>query len=185
MSQFEFVVVLMSFVVAFAISEILAGWGRQFAQRERVKASGLQLVASALLLLALVQAVWGYWGYRELEWTLLRFLVAFIPLLVLSTAPFFITPHISESGIADAGDHYFRVRPLLFGIMGAFVLLNALTELVLSGPAPLGAQAIRLVAVALFVWLAVSRDPRIHRAGLTVLLILQAVFAWTVTPALG
>ncbi len=185
MSQFEFVIVLMSFVVAFAISEILAGWGRQFAQREHVKVSGLQLAASVLLLLALVQAVWGYWNFREIEWTLLRFLVAFLPLLVLSTAPFFMTPHISESGVTDAGEHYFRVRPLLFGILGAYVLLNALTELVLSSPAPLGAQAIRLIAVALFVGLAVSREPRVHWAGLTILLILQSVFAWRVTPGLG
>jgi hypothetical protein len=184
-SQFEFVIVLMSFVVAFAISEILAGWGRQFAQREHVKTSGLQLAASALLLLALIQALWGYWNFRELEWTLLRFLVAFLPLLVLSTAPFFITPHISGSGVTDAGEHYFRVRPLLFGIMGTYVLLNALTELVLSGAAPLGAQGIRMIAVALFVGLAVSRDPRIHWVGLTVLLILQGVFAWQVTPGLG
>jgi hypothetical protein len=112
-------------------------------------------------------------------------MVAFLPLLVLSTTPFFITPHIPESGIADAGEHYFGVRRLLFAIMSAYVVLNALTELVLSGPAPLGAQAIRLLAVALFVGLAISRNPRIHAAGLAILLILQSVFALTVTPELG
>ena len=185
MSQFEFVLVLMSFVVAFAISEILAGWGRQFAERDHVKPSGLQLMASALLLLALVQGLWGYWSYRDLDWTLGRFLIAFLPLLVLSTSAFFITPHISDRGVSDAREHYMRVRSVLFTLLSAYVILNTLTEWTLSGLVPHGGQAIRPVAIAIFVALAVSRDPRIHWAGLTILLILQAAFALMVTPSLG
>lgn len=184
MSQFEFVLVLMSFVVAFAISEILAGWGRQFRQREQVTLSALQLTASALLLLALVQALWGYWNFRDTAWTLGRFLVAFLPLLVLSTAPFIITPHISDRGSVDAGAHYFRVRPVMFGILCVYVLLNLLAEWVLSGLTLHTGQALRPLGIAILLVLAWSGDPRIHWAGLAALLLLQTGFGLLVTPGL-
>jgi hypothetical protein len=63
-SRFEYVTVLMSFVVAFGVSEILSRWGRQFLERERVRPYPLQLFASFLLLILLLLNRPGFAGGR-------------------------------------------------------------------------------------------------------------------------
>ncbi len=185
MSPFEFVVALMSFVVAFAISEILAGFGRQFTHRDRVRWSALQLLASFLLLVSLVQALWGYWGYRAVVWTPLRFLVGFAPLLVLSIAAFFITPPVSAPGVVDARAHYFAMRPVLFPVLGIYIALNGVTEAVLTGFALHPGQVIRLAALLIFAALALSKNATAHGIGLTILFALQLLFTLLVTPTLS
>ena len=68
MSELENVIGLMSFIVAFGASELLSGWGRQYIARAEARPYPLQLVASVLLLVALLQTSWGYWGFRFVPW---------------------------------------------------------------------------------------------------------------------
>ena len=50
LSAFEFILILISIVAGFAVSEILAGWGRLIRERVSLRATGLYLAASFLLL---------------------------------------------------------------------------------------------------------------------------------------
>ena len=47
MSRFEFNTVLVSIVLAFAVSEILTGWGRLIRGRSRIASPGLYILATS------------------------------------------------------------------------------------------------------------------------------------------
>ena len=66
MSDFEFTSVVVSILIAFAFSEILASWGRIIKRWPLVKFSGLYFATSAILLLALAGHWLGMSGYRDL-----------------------------------------------------------------------------------------------------------------------
>jgi hypothetical protein len=183
-SRFEYVTVLMSFVVAFGVSEILAGWGRQFLERDRVRPYPLQLFASFLLLILLLQSLWGYWNFRDVHWTFPRFLAVLAPLLVLSSVTFLITPSLRGKAEVLVRDHYLGTRRVVFLLLAACVALGTVAEVIVVDPRLHVGQAIRGVAVVLFCWLAVTRNEGVHWAVLCLLLVLQAVFIGSVTPEL-
>jgi hypothetical protein len=184
LSQFEYVTVLFSLVVAFGVSELLAGWGRSYRNRTTNRPYPLQLAASGLLLLALLQSLWGYWGFREVVWTFWLFLVALAPLLVLAAATFLITPS-SEFPSADAEAHYFDVAPAVFALLAAWVGLGAVAEAGLVESSFHLGQAVRIVATVVLALLSRTSSPRIHWVGLGVLVTLQIAFVRVVTPGLS
>ena len=99
MSQFEYITVLTSFVVAVGVSQLISGWGRLYLNRATAPPYPLQIVASALLLIGLLQSLWGYWGFRDVSWDFGRFLVVLAPLLPLVGGGLMVT-----SGIASVDD---------------------------------------------------------------------------------
>ena len=66
LAQFEYVTTLVSFVVAFGVSRLLAGWARQYALRAQTRIYPLQVATSVLLLIGLLQSTWAFWIYRDL-----------------------------------------------------------------------------------------------------------------------
>ena len=86
MSAFEFILILVSVVAGFAVSEILSGWGRVIRERTPISKIGVHLIASSWLLLMIVRYVWLLWDYREIDWRFVDFVLAFAPILVLALA---------------------------------------------------------------------------------------------------
>jgi len=58
MAQFEYVTTLASFIVAFGVARLLAGWVRQYLERNETPVYPLQVAISALLLVSLLQNTW-------------------------------------------------------------------------------------------------------------------------------
>ena len=186
MSEFEYVIVLMSFIVAFGASELLAGWGRQYLARAEARPYPLQLVASGLLLVALLQTVWGYWGFRSVTWGFGSFLLALLPLLPLvGAAGIIMAPAGQTAAERDPRQHYLSVYPAVFILLALWVALGTVAELALVESSFHPGQAVRLVAVVLMVALSRTAQPAAHWAGLAFLAALQIVFVRTVTPDLG
>jgi len=187
LSQFEFVTLLFSLVVAFGVSELLAGWGRSYKNRLISKPYPLQLAATGLVLVALLQSLWGYWGFRDVVWTFWLFLIALAPLLALAATTFLISPsaHAPTVEIVDSKTHYFDVAPAIFVLLAAWVSLGMLAETVLVGMSFHLGKAVRLVAVLLLLFLSRSSNPAIHWVGLSLLAVLQMAFVRVVTPGLS
>ncbi|GEM_PF-4535204 len=59
MDHFEYITMVVSFVTAFAVSQILAGWARQWAYRETQSIYPLHTVSSILFLVPLVRSGLG------------------------------------------------------------------------------------------------------------------------------
>jgi hypothetical protein len=98
LSQFEYITVLTSFVVAVGVSQLLSGWGRLYLNRSTASPYPLQVTASALLLVALLQSICGYWGFRNIDWDFRRFIIVFAPLLPLVGVTYLIIP---PAGVAS------------------------------------------------------------------------------------
>lgn len=186
LSEFEFVIVLMSFIVAFGASEVLSGWGRQFLARAEARPYPLQLVASALLLVALLQTVWGYWGFRSVSWTFGSFLLALLPLLPLVGAAGIIMPPAAPSTSAlDAKQHYLSVYRAIFLLLATWVALGTVAEIALVETTLHLGQGVRIAGVLLMVGLSLTSNPAVHWTGIALLAALQLAFVGTVTPELG
>ncbi len=187
MSQFEFVTLLFSLVVAFGVSELLAGWGRSYRNRLISRPYPLQMAATGLLLVALLQSLWGYWGFRDVVWTFWLFLVALAPLLTLAATTFLISPtaRAPTVEIVDSKTHYFDVAPAIFILLAAWVSLGMLAESILVGMSFHLGQAVRLITLLLLLSLSRSSNPAIHWVGLSLLAVLQMAFVRLVTPGLS
>lgn len=179
MSAFEFVLILVAIVAAFAISEILAAWGGLIRARTSLRRAGLYCCSSLLLFLLIVRYVWLFWGLREAEWQFLAFFFRFLPMLVLALAAHVIA--LTPKNISDVTGSYFaQARPLYILLTVYFVLL-VVADLVslsdyLSGNARTGGLSVRylssarLIEAAVLLALAHVRRPLIHWAVLLVLL---------------
>jgi hypothetical protein len=92
-SKFEFTVTIVSIVIAFALCELLAGWGRLLRQQPRPRIDPLFAAWSlGILLLAILQ--WsGLWVYAEtpFESTSQLFVLLAPPLLLVPIA-FLLSP---------------------------------------------------------------------------------------------
>jgi len=173
-------------VVAFGVSDLLSGWGRQYLTRRSTRPCALQLVASGLLLLALLQSIWGYWGFRDVPWSFGKFILALAPLLALVAAVYLINPVPGESAeeTADLRAHYFEVSRAIFGLLAVWVALATIVEFVLIDTSLHLGQAVRVAAVTLLVALGFTSSPALHWVGLAALASLQLVFIGVVTPVL-
>ena len=76
LSQFEFVLVVVAIVAGFSISAILAGWGRHLLAPPEMRPSGLQYLASLVLLFQTIRYVWVLWDFRAMDWLFLSFFQA-------------------------------------------------------------------------------------------------------------
>ena len=186
MSQFEYITVLTSFVVAVGVSQLLSGWGRLYLNRNTARPYPLQIMASVLLLVALLQSIWGYWGFRNVTWDFGRFIVVLTPLLPLVGAAYLVIPPASGtvSDSTSPRDHYFAVHRVIFSLLAMWVALGSVAELVLVEPTPHLGHAVRLIGVIVLLGLGLTARPAFHWAGLAVLATLQLLFVRIVTPAL-
>jgi hypothetical protein len=186
LSQFEYITVLTSFVVAVGVSQLISGWGRLYLNRHTAAPYPLQVMASVLLLVALLQSIWGYWGFRNVDWDFGRFIAVLSPLLPLVGATYLVIP--PEGGTPSASksprEHYFAVHRVIFSLLAAWVALGTAAELALVEPALHLGQMVRVVAVILLLALGLTVRPALHWAGLAVLVTLQLLFVGIVTPTL-
>jgi hypothetical protein len=167
-SRFEYLSVLMSIVIAFAMSEVLSGWGQMIRLRDRVRVYPLHLGWSVLGVLLMVQWWWGFWQYHALEdlgfFGFLALLSEPITLVLLS---FVLTPHPGELGGRDLRAEYFRNRGWIFGLAALLLIeLTVVDALVGQQPFWHPENAVRGVGLALAVALALSESERLHAGSL-------------------
>ncbi len=121
MTQFEFVLVFVSIVVAFAVSDILSSWGEQIRLRRDIRHYALHTAWSALLLFVMMQVWWSLWTLNErIGWTFPQYLALVVPFLTLALMAYILTPNLDEPH-KDIRRHYFENSRWFFSL-GAFYL---------------------------------------------------------------
>ena len=179
MTQFEYVTTLASFIVAFGVSRLLAGWVRQYLCRKETPTYPLQLAVSALILFALLQNTWAMWLFRNATWTFGHFLLLILVQLALVGASALIHPPPDYS--SSIRDYYFEVRKAVYGLCVVWITSGAILDMffmmTVPGDLPYGLMfSIRGVAFLVFVFMAWSGRSSHHWAGLTVAGVIQ--FLW-------
>lgn len=182
MAHFEYITMVVSFVLAFAVSHTLSGWARQWTWRRERPPYPLHTVASALFLVTVVQSIWGSWIYREVPWTFGAFSLYFASTLPLAGAAVLIHPPPKADTPPDWRAHYFDNGTAAYALIAGWVVLNGVLEWLMRAHVPQfrSDQAfmlvVRTVSVALMLFLARSKSPRHHWAGLAALTFTLAAF---------
>ena len=109
MDSFEFVQIPVAIVLGFAISEILAGWGYQLRHRDEPSFSGLQLLASAYVLMWALRYLWIQWSSRPEIWDYAAYLLSVAPAVLSALAAHAIRFDPSIQG-QDQHSQYERSR---------------------------------------------------------------------------
>lgn len=181
MSRFEYLSVLVSIVIAYAMSEALSGWGQMIRVRDRVRLYPLHLGWSILSVVLMVQWWWGgFWHYRDAaDLGLFGFLAVLTEPILLVLLAFVLTPHPNELCGRDLRAEYFRNQRWIFGLAALLLVeLPVVDAIVAQQPLWQPKNAIRLLAIAVLATLAISKSERLHAALLAVAYGLFFAFVW-------
>ncbi len=109
MSQFEYVTIFVSILLALAVAEILAGLGRLIRERDQVRVYWVHVAWMLLAILAVTQSWWAIWNVRTHEFAnFFEFLALVVPRLIFVLVAFLLAPPISSGQSFDLREYYFR-----------------------------------------------------------------------------
>ncbi|MDG1231084.1 MAG: hypothetical protein P8P91_02375 [Pseudomonadales bacterium] len=172
MSEFEFVLILVSIVAGFAVSEILSGWGKLIRERAPISDTGLHLLASFWLLSMITRYVWVLWVFREIEWRFVDFILAFVPMLVLALAAYVTNP--ARVVNFNPTTHYLsQARPFCYLAAFFFVSwsLGSQRAFIPEGDIVAVPQIIGVTIAVVFMCLAHTKKQTLHGLGLGLLIL--------------
>ncbi len=179
MTQFEFLAVIISIVLAFGISDILLTWGEQIRLRKKVRHYGLLSAWTALILIMMIQIWWSLWLVRDrVGWTLIEFFVLIFPFLLISLIAYVLTPSYQNEEL-DLKRYYFDNSAWIFGLAALYLASTMLFTDVIRGESVFEPQnAIRSIGLLLMILLALWRNERFHVVAAVVAYGL--LFGWAV-----
>ena len=170
MSQFEFILIIVSIVAGITISEILASVSRSLSASQVSFRTGPYYLALFLILYSTTRYVWLLWDFRSMQWEFWNFMLVLSPVLT-----FAIAAHVQvvprDCASLNLEEHYFAKARLFYILLALQAALWALADLAnLSHisdvttvkhfiPDRFGAAA---AAVAGYFWLAYSRKLSLH-----------------------
>ena len=166
MTQFEFLTVFISIVLAFGVSDILSSWGAQIRRRHEIRAYWLHTVWSALLLILMIQVWWSLWILRErTDWTFIEYLLLIIPFLTASLIAYVMTPSL-KNGRTDIRKHYYDHARWTYSLTAFYVASAMFFSIFVAGESVTEMKVlIRLGAIVLMLTLAFNRNEKIHAAA--------------------
>jgi len=123
---------LASVVIAIALTEIFAGWGRLLRTHIVPHIDWLHLAWTLVIVLYAIQYWVGIWPYREIQFTLIYqvwFLI--FPTLFIVLVSYAITPDIDPDMRLDLRDYYLSRRTPIFIGLGAFLATAQVADVVI------------------------------------------------------
>ncbi len=177
MTQFEFLTVFISIVLAFGVSDILSSWGEQIRLRNHVRRYGVHAAWSGLLIIVMIQVWWSLWILRErTDWTFPEYLVLIIPYLTIALIAYVSTPSL-EDGDRDIERYYYDNSPWIFSLAAVYLTSWVVFSYTVTGDPIFDLGGIfRFTGLFLMVSLAVWKNPRFHLAAVVLAYMLMA--AW-------
>ena len=123
MSEFEFVQVTFAIILGLGVTEILRGLGEQIRARHYLRLYPLHVVASCIILMAIMIGLWGLWFVKGVLWTFPQFLLQATPTIALALAA-----HVIRADCSVAADslceQYFRNSGPAFPLLASVPLLT-------------------------------------------------------------
>ena len=163
MTQFEFLTVFVSIVLAFGVSDILSSWGEQIRLRKQVRVYWLHFAWSALLLTLMIQVWWSLWILRErTEWTFIEYLVLIVPFLTVSLIAYLMTPSLQDDD-RDIKKHYWDNSRWMFSLAAVYMFSATSFRFFIVGDEILRLRnTIQFGAFTLVAALAVWKNEKFH-----------------------
>lgn len=165
MSKFEFIMMFVSVVVAFAMSELLMSWGRIIRNRQRMQQPWLLAGWSFWLLIIMTYHYLGFWEYQAYDFTrvapMLLFLAAPIMMVLLTFA---LMPEIRHYRDTNLQQHFLKQKNWFFAMVIIFLILSRASDPLLPDyadtwiPRNVGSMLVILSVV----WLFFTNNLRVH-----------------------
>ncbi|MEM7412195.1 MAG: hypothetical protein AAF430_18345 [Myxococcota bacterium] len=178
-SLFELNTVIVSILIAFALSEILSSWGRLVESRNRVRRPSLYLGATGWLFFSLIIHWFNVSAYRDLEFERnYESLLFFLPSIFAAATAFILTPTLSSEGEIDLEKHYFSVSPWAFRTAATYTALGGLSHLLVREQQTTP-SLVSLALTSVLILLSFSERTRLHQVALSflgVMLLVNVVF---------
>jgi hypothetical protein len=187
MSKFEFTVTIVSIVIAFALSELMAGWGRVLRHHPRPRIDWLFAAWSLGILLLGILHWSGLWLYVNASFESLPQLFALLaPPLLLVPLAFLLSPDPKSDGFLDLGAYFRGISRPTLSLLAAFTILSFVADVVVGGAPAFGVEAATSLGFAgLLVAAAVSSSGKLGIAALVLLWISIVGFAFGLVDAPG
>ncbi len=167
MTRFEFNSVLVSIVLAFALSEVLTAWGRIIRHRQQIDVPWPFGLLSLWVTLSIVLHWFGLWFYRDVPFDrALQTLVALSPSLAIALVCHVLTPDLTGSHQDELETHYRIISRWALLLSALFMLLATGSDLVLPDVRETGPPAYFIASAASFTLIAFLNDQRLHVAVL-------------------
>jgi len=187
LSKFEFIMMFVSVVVAFAMAELLMGWGKIIRARHRVSQPWLLAGWSFWLLIIITYHYLGLWEYQAYNFTkvapMLLFLAAPIMMVLLT---FVLTPELRYYQEMDLEEHYFQTKNWFFCMVIIFLFLSRASDPLLPDFADswerrsLGTALVCLSVI----WLLFTNNRKIHY-GLLIFNLFYLILVSSIIPVTG
>ena len=138
MSKFEFTITIVSIVIAFAISELMAGWGRVLRHQPSARHDWMFSGWSVGMLLLAVLHWSGLWLYEDVPFTSLwQLFLLLLPPLLLVAAAFLMAPNPVVGEHLELRAHFERIARPAFLLLAAFSLLSLFADWFVARESPL------------------------------------------------
>ena len=132
MSEFEFISVFVSIVLAFAMAELLMGWGRLIRAYDDVEHPLFFLGWSVWLLLLMCFHYLGLWEYQAVDFeTVGQLVLLLMPPIILVLLVFVLAPERQRGQVINLEERYFNVRHWLFSLSILFILFGVFADMML------------------------------------------------------
>lgn len=179
MSTFEFVGVLLSIVIGFALTQVLQGLRCVLLARSRVRLHGPTFAWAGILLVAAIQMWWSLFALRGYEaWSLAPFFVLMLQTIGMYMAAALVFPDIPSGERVDLAMHYHANRGWFFGVLIATLAASLAKDLLLRGSLPPAANlAFHVSMIAACAAGAFVAAAWFHRALAAVVAVLVIVYA--------
>lgn len=165
MSLFEFIVGMVSIIMALAVAQLFVGMTELMQQRARVKFFLPHSIWVLDLFLIIFAHWWSLWTFRDLQWNFVMFFYSLLGPSLMFFLATMLRPRHQDSGTIDVMAQFLNMRQFflpVFMIMLALVTFDGPlfgTEELLN---PLrAAQAFMFVMAA---WGLASENPQVHLA---------------------
>lgn len=179
MSRFEFNSVLVSIVLAFAITEQLAVWGRVVRDPQRFGFSWPYLFSSAWVLLSIVAHWFFYWAFRDIDIDQARYaFLMIVPSFVLGLCSYALVPDSTAPGPV-LENHWNQTSGRLMFLFGSFFVAAPAVDILLPGALAGPPPWVGILAATTFFGAGTSRLVRVRPTIIGVHAALLALGIWT------
>ena len=177
MTQFEYVMVMVSLILALALAQTLRGLPEILTSDKRYWPHALWL---ATLVLLVLQAWWAYWDFNVIEvWTVTAYIATLVMPVILFASIYLLVPATRDADI-DWRNHFYSVRRWFF-VLGILMSSMAIFVTIWYFDTPLLHPYRVFQAIFLGIWVVgiVSASERVHKA-LAVLMMASLILSQVV-----
>lgn len=176
MSLFEFIVGMISVILALAVAQLFVGIADLMQNRARVKFYLPHSIWVANIFLIMFLHWWSLWTFKDLSWNFAMFFFSLLGPSLIFLAATVISPRGQTTEAIDLETHFSDIRKMFFSIMLATIVLFTLDGPLFGTEPPMnGIRVAQLTIMAMYVWGFLTRN---HTAQSVVsLVVLGGAFA--------